>query len=118
MRAGKQLSLSRPRMTSLVYRSQARFENVRVDLSRRQIRMAEHHLDRAEVRSAFEQVRRERMPHDMRAQRRPDVGLTPVLLEQFPETDAAQRAAARVHEQPRRRPPTKQVAARAGLIRA
>src|SRR6476469_4120773 len=58
------------------------------------------------------------MPHDVRAQRRSHVGLTAVLLEQLPETDAAQRAPACVDEQPRRRPSTKQVATRAGLIRA
>ena len=33
--------------------------NVRVDLRRRNIRMAEHHLNRPKIRTAFEQMRRE-----------------------------------------------------------
>jgi hypothetical protein len=32
--------------------------NVRVDLCRRDIRMAQHHLNRAKIRTAFEQMRR------------------------------------------------------------
>lgn len=40
--------------------------NMCVDLRRRNIRMAEHHLDRPKIRAAFEQMRRERMSKHVR----------------------------------------------------
>src|SRR5688500_14336140 len=52
---------------------EARACDVGVDLGRRDIRVAEHHLDRAEVRAMLEQVRGERMPEDVRG----DVGADP-----------------------------------------
>ena len=41
-----------------MYPLQAPPLNMRVDLCRRDIRMAKHHLNRAKIRTAFEQVRR------------------------------------------------------------
>ena len=40
--------------------------NMRVDLRRHNIRMAEHHLNRPKIRTAFEQMRRKRMPEHVR----------------------------------------------------
>jgi len=40
--------------------------NMRVNLRRRNIRMAEHHLNRPKIRTAFEQMRRKRMPEHVR----------------------------------------------------
>ena len=56
------------RMEAIVHSAQASLEHVRVDLCRGQVGVAEHHLDRAQVRATLEQVRRERVPQDVRAQ--------------------------------------------------
>ena len=40
--------------------------NMRVDLRRRNIRMAEHYLNRPKIRTTFEQMRRKRMPEHVR----------------------------------------------------
>src|SRR5439155_22756332 len=99
----KRLSLaeSGARMETVVDGAQARLDHMRVDLRRRQIAMAEHHLNRPEVGAPLEQVRRERMPHDVRAERRRQVGAAAVLFQDFPEADPAERPAARVEEQAR-----------------
>ena len=55
-------------MKTIVQRPHPRIEDVRVDLRRRQIRMAEHHLDRAQVGAALEQMRRERVAQHVRAE--------------------------------------------------
>ena len=60
--------------------AQPGIEDVRVDLRRRQVRVTEHHLDGAQVGAALEQVRRERMAQDVRAQRRGRPGLRAVRL--------------------------------------
>ena len=85
-------------MEAIVNRPQPRFEHVRVDLRRRQIGMTEHQLNGAEIGAALEQMRRERMPQYVRAERRGETGPAAVLLEDLPETDAAERTAARVDE--------------------
>ena len=54
-------------MKAVVDRPQPRLEHVRVDLRRRQVGVAEHHLDRPEIRAAVEQMRREGMPQHVRA---------------------------------------------------
>src|SRR4051812_47259880 len=60
-------SRSGPGVETVVDRAQPCFENMCVDLSGRQIGMAEHHLNRAQVGAAVEQVGRKRVPQDMRA---------------------------------------------------
>ena len=76
----KQLSLtdSRTWVEPLVHAAQPCFQHVRVDLRRRQIGVPEHHLDRAQVGAAIEKVRRERVPEDVRADRRTNAGLAAV----------------------------------------
>ena len=44
----------RPRMKTVVHGAHPLLEHVRVDLRRRQIRVPEHHLNRAQVRAALE----------------------------------------------------------------
>ena len=61
-------------MKPVVDRAQPRLEHVRVDLRRRQVGVAEHHLNGAQVGAALEQVRRERMPQHVRAERRAEAG--------------------------------------------
>src|SRR6185295_5872729 len=99
----KQLSLSEsgPRVEAIVDRPEPRFEHVCVDLCGREVGVAEHQLDRTQVRAALEQMRGERVAQHVRAERARQVGFARVLLENLPEPDAAQRAAARVHEQAR-----------------
>ena len=103
-------------MESIVHRSQPRFEYVRVDLRRREVGVAEHQLNRAQIGAALEEVRSERVAQHMRADRSPQVCLAPVLGEDLPEADAAQRPAARIQEQPRRLAFLQQFAPGAGLI--
>ena len=57
-------------MKSVVDRPQARLEHVRINLRRRQVGVAQHHLDGAQVGTAIEQMRRKRMPQHVRAQSR------------------------------------------------
>ena len=59
-----------PRVELVVDRAQARLQHVRVNLRRRQIGVAQHHLDGPEIGAAFEQMRRERVPQHVRAQLR------------------------------------------------
>ena len=70
---------------------QARLEHVRVDLRRRQIGVPEHRLDRAQIRAALEQVRREGMPQHVRRQMTADAGLLAVDAQQLPEAGPRQR---------------------------
>ncbi len=91
-------------MKPIVHSTQPRLEDVRVDLRRREIRVAQHHLDGSQVGTAVEQMSGERVTDDMRAERFREPGLTAVPFQNFPEPDAAERAAPHVHEQSRRRP--------------
>src|ERR1700741_5662812 len=83
----KRLSLaeSRPGMEPIVHGAQPRLEDVRVDLRRREIRVAQHHLDGPQVGAAIEQVRGERMADDMRAERFREPGMAAVRFQNFPE---------------------------------
>src|SRR5690349_10834911 len=85
-------------MKTVVDRTQTRFEDVRVDLRRREVGVAEHQLNGAQVGAALEQMRRERMPQHVRAQRARELRLAAVALQDLPESDAAHGAAARVHK--------------------
>src|SRR4051812_7315253 len=82
-----------PRMIFVVDDPEPRLEDVRVDLGRGEIRVPEHHLDQAQVRSALEQVRGEGMPQHVRAEISRHARLRAVRLEDLPEADARQRAA-------------------------
>src|SRR6266545_1834534 len=76
------------RVKFVVDRSQARLEHVRVNLRRRQVRVPEHHLDRAQIRAPFQQVRREGVPQDVRADIAGDARLDAVVLQHLPESHA------------------------------
>src|SRR5262249_35011409 len=76
----------------VIHRPETRLQNVRVDLRGRQIGVAEHHLDRAEIGASLEEVRRKRMSQHVRAQAARDAGLDAVLLQDLPETDPRQSA--------------------------
>src|SRR5215831_20703202 len=97
-------SRSSPWVKTVVDGPQARFEDVRVNLRRRKIRMTKHHLDGPQIGAAFEQMCCKRMTNDMRAERARQAGSRAVTFDDLPESDAAQRAAACVDEQPRRQP--------------
>ena len=96
-------SRSRPGVEPRVHGLQPRFEHVRVNLRRRQVGVAQHHLNRAQVGAAFEQMRGERVADDVRAERARQPRRGAVPFEDLPEPDARQRSAARVDEEPRRR---------------
>src|SRR6478736_3416393 len=91
----------RARMEAVVDLAESRFENVRVDLRRREIGVAEHRLNRAEIGATLEQMRRERMPQYVRTEAAADAGAATASLENLPEAETRQPgAAARVDEHP------------------
>src|SRR5262245_2315846 len=81
----------RARMKPIVYSPKPRLQDVRVNLRRRKIRVPEHRLDSAQVGAVLEQVRGERMPKDVRAERARQPRLPSVRLEDLPEPHSAQR---------------------------
>src|SRR5262245_17458980 len=75
---------------------------MRINLRRREVRVSEHHLDGAEIRAALQEMRRKRMTEHVRAERTANAGAAAVRLENFPEADPRQRAAACVQKEARR----------------
>src|SRR5260221_11391495 len=71
-----------------------------VDLSRRDVRVAEHHLDRAEIGAALEEMARERMAEHVWRDAAPKPGLCRRLAHDRPERLPRERSPAWVHEQP------------------
>src|SRR5688572_354690 len=92
-------------METIVDLPQPGFEHMCVDLRRREVGVAEHGLDGAEVGAALEQVRRERVTQDVRAEMTAHTGGESVLLQQLPEPEAGEPCStAGVDEQPRTLP--------------
>src|SRR5207247_3804482 len=93
---------SAPGVEAIVDGSEPGRQHMRVNLRRRQIGVAEHQLNRAQVGAPLEQVGRKRMAEDVWADRARQVRPPRVPLENLPEADAAERTAARVEEQDRK----------------
>src|SRR5437764_15088209 len=83
--SSKRLSLSWPRVEPIVHGAQPRLENVRINLRGRQIGVAQHHLNRAQVGTPLEQVRRKRMAHDVWPEHVRPTGGAPVAFQELPE---------------------------------
>ena len=77
-------------MKLVVHRSEPGFENVGINLRRRQVRVAEQRLDHSEVGPPLEQMSRKGVPHHVRAQLLSQPGLPTVFLDDLPEADPAQ----------------------------
>jgi hypothetical protein len=90
-------------MEAVVDRPQARFEYMRVDLRGRKVGVTKHHLNRPKVSSSLQQMRRKRMPDDMRAEGLWETSPTPVAFQDLPEADAAERPTSSVDEHSGRR---------------
>lgn len=75
-----------------------------VDLRRGDVGMAEHLLDRAQVRAAFQQVRREGVAQQVRLHRHRDAGAAGGLLHPEPESLPGDRHPARAEEERAARP--------------
>ena len=73
--------------------------NMRIDLGGRDVDVAEHLLDRTEVRPTLEQVRGEGMPQRMRRNRLGDSRLLHVFAEDLPRAHPGQRLPARIQEE-------------------
>src|SRR5687767_7473935 len=73
--------------------------DVRVELSRRDVGVAQHLLDGAQIGAPLQQVRGERMPQRMRRYVLRDAGPLDVLAKDLPRTHAGERLAARVQKQ-------------------
>src|SRR4051812_27484538 len=88
----KRLSLadSGARVKAIVDRAEPCFEDVGVDLRRRQVRVPEHQLDRAQVRAALEQMRRERVAQHVRTHGARQPCRPRMLLQDLPEPDPAE----------------------------
>src|SRR5436305_9724155 len=82
------LAESGPRVEAVIHGLEARLQHVRVNLRGRQIGVAEHHLDRAQVGAALEQMRREGVPQGVRAERAREPGRRTMALEDLPEAHA------------------------------
>src|SRR5260221_13859609 len=93
-------SRSRAGVEAIVDGPEPGLEHVRIDLGRRQIRMTEHQLNRAQVRPALQKMCRKRMTQDMRAERRREIRAPAVALQNLPKPDARQTAAPCVEKQP------------------
>src|SRR5262245_28510971 len=105
-----------PRVEPVVDLPQPRLEDVRVDLRRREIGVAEHQLDGAQVGASLERMGRKRVPQHVRTERARQMRAASMLLQDLPEADAAERAAARVDEQARRAARLEELAAGARLV--
>src|SRR5215210_4307642 len=93
-------SPSRMWVRAEVQLSAASIGYVGVELGRREVRVAEHLLHRAEVGAALEQVRRERVAEQVRVDAlRVETRLLGELAQDQEGAGARQRAAARVQEQ-------------------
>src|SRR5687767_2256666 len=73
--------------------------HMRVDLRGRDVRVSKHLLYRSQIRAAFQQMGRERVPQRMRVDVLRDPGPFDVLAQDLPGTHARQRLAARVQKQ-------------------
>src|SRR5579863_5827440 len=92
-------SASRARVVRLVDFFQALLHHVRVNLSRRYVRVAQHQLDRAEVRATLEQMRGETVAQLVRRQAAAQAEAHSVIVQNFPDADAAHSFAGRRQEQ-------------------
>src|ERR1700683_751744 len=81
---------SSARMMRLINLLQSFFDHVRVNLRGGYIGMAKHHLHRAEIGAAVEQVSRKAVPQHVRRQRFAQPGLSAVQRQILPERNAVQ----------------------------
>src|SRR2546423_14152333 len=72
-------------MVLLVHPLQASARDVRVDLRRGDVGVAEHHLHGAQIGAMFEQMRGKRMPQHVRRDVRGDAGVAGMLDDFHPE---------------------------------
>src|SRR6476660_3395128 len=89
----------RPRMELLVNLPQILAVDMRVDLRRRDVRVAEHLLHGAKVGAALQKMRRERMPQGVRRDVLLYAGRFHVPAEDLPGTHAAERTSGGIQEQ-------------------
>src|SRR3954449_5463485 len=89
----------RPRMRLEVGRLELLPREVRVELRGREVGMAEHLLDRAQVTAAREQVRRKAVPESVRAHPIGEPGRLRMLQDDLVQPLASQRPTAEVDEQ-------------------
>src|SRR2546423_1090248 len=85
---------SRPRMKTVVHRPHPLLKDVRVNLRRREIRVAQHHLDGTQIGATLEEMGGERMTQHVRAERRGDACAPPIRLQHLPEAAARQSSSA------------------------
>src|SRR5439155_15247108 len=88
-------------MVSVVDLFQAFLQDVRVNLSGRDVAVTQHELDRAQIGAPLEQVRRERVPHQVGRNARRNPRRPAVASDDLPEAHPRKRASALVDEQRR-----------------
>src|SRR5687768_13446895 len=75
----------RPGMKLVIQLLQPSPRDVSVDLRRRDVRMAEHQLDAAEIGAVLEEMGRKRVPEHVRRDVRADAGIARVTDDLHPE---------------------------------
>jgi hypothetical protein len=97
------VSTLRPGMKAIVQRTHSGIENVGIDLGRRQIGVAKHHLNRSQIGAALEQMRRKRVSQHVRADLGRESHAFSIGFEDLPEPNARdpRTAPARVDEETR-----------------
>src|SRR5580700_8790312 len=78
---------------------QALLDHVRVNLSRGNIRVAQHELDRAEVRTAFEKVRGKTVAQFVRREPPAQAKPNSIIMQDLPDDDAAEPPAELVQKE-------------------
>ena len=68
---------------------QALLDHVRVNLSRRNVGVAQHQLNRTQIRPPLQQVRRKTVTKFMRSQTSTQTQLDAVIVQDLPDADAA-----------------------------
>ena len=85
-------------MVLLINFFQAFLHHVRINLRRRNIGMAEHKLNGAQIRAALQKVSRETVTQHVGLQFQSQPGFSSILRKFFPETDAAHASAKAIQE--------------------
>src|SRR5438045_2125122 len=97
--SGTNIPSFRARMEVVVDLAEAGPRHVSVNLGRRNVGVAEKHLNRAQVGSVFEHVGGKRVAKDMGRDVRPDSSASGILLDELPEALARHRNAPPGQEQ-------------------
>lgn len=87
-------------MVLFVNSPQSLFENVSVDLSRRNVRVPQHHLNRPEISAPLEQMGGKGVTQQVWLERNSNVGLSAIAGDDLPESLPSQSLSETIYKQP------------------